>query len=109
MVLLRPFNRAKTLGTPMFRRFVVAIIVMITVPVRASAQLRPLEPMDWQALTMRDALRASLRIGWFTDQRASLAGVRGDLFEVGELRVMYRVGRVAFEAAGTPQRFMRHE
>ena len=86
---------------------VLTLFLLLPLPLRA--QLRPLEPLDWDAFTSQNSVRASMRIGWFADQRASLAGVRGDLFEVGEVRVTVRTGRVLIEAAGTPQRFLSDE
>jgi len=38
------------------------------------------------------------------DQRASLAGVDGDLWEIGTFALAWRTGRVILEAAGTAQR-----
>lgn len=43
-----------------------------------------------------------------SEQRASLAGVTGNLVEVGNFTVAWRTGRVILEAAGTAQRFF-HE
>ncbi len=39
-------------------------------------------------------------VGVYEDQRASLAGVRGRLVEVGRVRLLWRMDRVAFEASG---------
>ncbi|MGH7459410.1 MAG: hypothetical protein ACREMA_00075, partial [Longimicrobiales bacterium] len=48
-------------------------------------------------------------IGWFDEQRASLAGAVGRLIELGEVRVLVRVGAVILEFAGTPQRFFQDD
>jgi hypothetical protein len=71
----------------------------------ASGQLRPLEPFDWDALRASSTLQVSLRAAWLHEQRASLAGTIGELFELGEARVLWRVGSVVIELAGTPQRW----
>lgn len=42
------------------------------------------------------------------DQRASLAGTAGDLWEAGNFAIAWRTGRVILEAGGTAQRFF-HE
>ena len=41
------------------------------------------------------------------DQRASLAGTTGDLWDAGIFSASYRTGRVILEASGTAQRFFR--
>jgi len=41
------------------------------------------------------------------DQRASLAGTEGDLWEVGSFALAWRGGRIVLETAGTAQRFFR--
>ncbi len=43
------------------------------------------------------------------DQRASLAGTEGDLWELGTFAVAWRTGRVILEAAGTAQRRFNEE
>ncbi|MGH7468538.1 MAG: hypothetical protein ACRENP_11310 [Longimicrobiales bacterium] len=71
---------------------------------RGSAQLRPLEPVDWDAYFESAPIRLHARVGWIDGQRASLAGTVGRLVELGELRMYIRTGAVLLEFAGTPQR-----
>ena len=85
------------------------LLAGMLVPVRVNAQLRPLEPLDWNGFSAARTMRASMQVSYLHDQRASLAGVRGNLFEVGEARFVMRSGRVQLEAAGTLQRFLRDE
>jgi len=73
-----------------------------------SAQLRPLEPMDWAAIET-GATRVEMRVGYLSGQRASLAGTEGRLLEIGELRVTIPVRGVLLELAGTPQRYLFDE
>ena len=87
----------------------VLTLVCVLFPLRSAAQLRPLEPVDWPLLELRSGTRVSLGAGILLDQRAALAGVRGDLIELGEARVTIRSGRFLVELAGTPQRFLRNE
>ncbi|HSL71557.1 MAG TPA: hypothetical protein VK864_15025 [Longimicrobiales bacterium] len=70
------------------------------------AQLRPLEPLDPELWTGPKA-QLQLGFGWLDEQRASLAGTTGDLFELGEARALIRVDRVILEFAGTPHRWFR--
>jgi hypothetical protein len=75
----------------------------------AAAQLRPLEPLDWDLFHSNNNVHASARFGWLNDQRASLAGTVGRLIEVGDVRAVFRTGRVLIEFAGTPQRWFRDD
>lgn len=69
----------------------------------AKAQLRPLEPFSWRI--MDATITADIRAAWYNDQRASLAGTEGELWEVPTVSVGWRTGRVAILASGTGQRF----
>ncbi len=73
-------------------------------PHAATAQLRPLEPVQWQAYAPDAAMRAGLGIGAMAGQQASLAGTRGTLLELGNWFITYRSGRFALEFAGTAVR-----
>ena len=84
-----------------------ALAFLALVPTSAIAQLRPLEPIQWRLFSEGKAIAAELGAGRFLDQRASLAGTTGDLWEVGNFSVAWRTGRVVLEAAGTAQRFFR--
>jgi hypothetical protein len=73
----------------------------------AAAQLRPIEPFEWQ-LYDRDIVAAVEAGGAvFADQRAALAGEIGTLYELASFRAFWRTGRVVLEAAGTPLRVFR--
>lgn len=75
----------------------------------ASAQLRPLDPVEWRVWDPGHSLVAGVGGGAFSDQRASLAGTEGQLLEAGNFSLALRTGRVAFEAGGTVQRFFRDD
>lgn len=75
----------------------------------ATSQLRPLEPFEWDAFRATAPVQLSVRAAWFDAQHASLAGTVGELFELGEARMLYRVGSAVIEIAGTPQRWFRDE
>jgi hypothetical protein len=70
----------------------------------AGAQLRPLDQTQWRLFTERATISAELGGARFIDQRASLAGETGNLWEAGNFNVAWRTGRVVLEAAGTAQR-----
>lgn len=69
----------------------------------AVAQLRPVEPMSWDAL---DNGRVAVRAGaaGYVGQRASLAGTRGTLVEMGTFAAFWPLGRVVLELSGTALR-----
>lgn len=69
-----------------------------------AAQLRPLEPIVWRAVDSPAHTRAGIGVGVLSGQRASLAGTRGTLLEIGNWFVTYRSGRLALELAGTAVR-----
>ena len=75
----------------------------------ASAQLRPLEHSQWRLIEGRGTLSARAGVSRLSDQRASLAGTSGALWEAGLFTVAWRTGRVVLEASGTAQRFFREE
>ena len=58
---------------------------------------------------MTEGATLSVEIGGarLIDQRASLAGETGNLWEAGNFALAWRTGRVILEAAGTAQRFFR--
>ena len=90
-----------------------AFAVAMGIPVisaTATAQLRPLESIQWRVYQASSTAAAELGIARFSEQRASLAGTSGDLWELGNFIVAWRTGRVVLEAAGTAQRrFNEHE
>ena len=86
----------------------VAALSAVLLPARAYAQLRPLEPTDIRALE-DEKFRIYVGSGIYFSQHASLAGVRGRLIELGDMRVSWRNGRILVEVAGTIQRFLRED
>src|SRR5215216_2584880 len=74
----------------------------------ASAQLRPLDPVDFTAF-QGSWLRTEVGVGVYSDQRASLAGTTGRLWELGNFRVLIRTGRMVVELGGTAQRIFTDE
>ena len=83
------------------------VTCMATLPASprpVSAQLRPLDPLEWRTLTSAGSAHAALGAGAFAGQRASLAGTRGSLLELGTWMISYRSGRFAFEFTGTAVR-----
>jgi hypothetical protein len=88
---------------------VVAAGVAMFFPAFTGAQLRPLEQVDWRLVNGEASFSASIGVSRLFDQRASLAGTSGDLWEAGMFAIGWRTGRVVLEAAGTAQRFFREE
>ena len=75
-----------------------------------SAQLRPLEPIQWRLYQRNSTIAGELGVSRLDDQRASLAGTSGDLWELGNFMLAWRTGRVVLEAGGTAQRqFREHD
>lgn len=87
---------------------IVSLLLGLSPRVTAG-QLRPLEPVRWEALTGASTARAGMGIGVLTDQRASLAGTRGTLVEIGNWFITYRSGRLALEFSGTAVRWFEDE
>jgi hypothetical protein len=85
-------------------RFAVASALFAGIPAVASAQLRPLEPIPWRLFTDRKTLSFEAGASRLNDQRASLAGESGVLWEVANFSFAWKTGRVVIEAAGTAQR-----
>jgi hypothetical protein len=75
---------------------------------RANAQLRPLEPTDFRALS-GDDVQVEFGGGYYTHQRAALAGVEGRLIELANFRAHFRTGRAILELGGTIQRLFHEE
>ena len=93
----------------MLRRATVlsACFIAFFTPSPASAQLRPLEPAQWRLLRESSSVLVQAGASRLLDQRASLAGETGDLWEAGNFAVAWQTGRVVLEAGGTAQRFFR--
>ncbi|MEJ2206321.1 MAG: hypothetical protein P8170_19700 [Gemmatimonadota bacterium] len=92
-------GRARRLASPML----FAGLASIALAAGAGAQLRPLDPLDWRDLE-GPPISASLGADLFFDQRASLAGTSGRLFQLAVFRVVWRLDRVAVAVSGTPVR-----
>lgn len=73
----------------------------------AGAQLRPLEPFSWHIFEDGVTIAADARISRYQGQRASLAGTKGDLWEVPTAAVALVSGRFAIIASGTGRRFFQ--
>lgn len=66
----------------------------------ARAQLRPLDPLDASMFQVDEDIGISFGAALFSDQRASLAGAQGRLWEFGTFEVWWRTGRVILTASG---------
>ena len=84
----------------MKRSLLLSVLLLAGGPSPARSQLRPLEPLDWRVF---GSATTSVRFGAGVHggQRASLAGTRGTLTELGNFQASYRSGRIAVEAGGT--------
>src|SRR5207248_7545201 len=86
--------------------FLTAAVVMTYAVMAAaplSAQLRPLEPVEWDAFG-RGNVVMHIGAGVHSDMRAGLAGTTGRLVELGNFTAAWRTGRVVLEGFGTLQR-----
>ena len=86
---------------------VVLTAALLIVARQLPAQLRPLEPTQWRLFETGQTFAADLGSSRLEGQRASLAGTRGDLWEIGNFAVAWRSGRVVLAAEGTAQRRFR--
>jgi hypothetical protein len=91
----------------MIKVIVASLIGAVVMSRPADAQLRPLEPMQSRLFTEQASIAAEIGASRLLDQRASLAGETGNLWEVGTFSAAWQTGRVILEAAGTAQRFFR--
>ena len=82
----------------------ILLISLLFLAAPASAQLRPLDPLEWRMFDGGRTVSAQIGGGWLRDQRASRAGTEGTLLEAGNWRAFWRTGRVVLEAGGTVQR-----
>ena len=78
-------------------------LVVLIPPEAGSAQLRPIEPIPWDAVTA-DGPMLRLGAGYHTQARASLAGTQGTLGELGAYTGTWTFGRVAVEVGGVALR-----
>ena len=73
-----------------------------------SAQLRPLDPVDFHFLD-EPGWTMETGAGGHVGQRATLAGTEGDLLELGNTRIVWSTGRMALELSGTLLRIFQDE
>jgi hypothetical protein len=73
-------------------------------PVRMSAQLRPVDPVEWRSFDAAADVTLAVGMGVLWEQHASLAGTRGTLLELGNFQAAWRTGRVVLELSGTMHR-----
>ncbi len=85
-------------------RIVSLLVGLLALGSPLHAQLRPLEPLAWVAMASGGEARAAMGAAVLIGQRASLAGTRGTLLELGNWLLTYRSGRFALEFAGTAVR-----
>lgn len=72
----------------------------LALPPALHAQLRPLDPVDLSGLG-RSGWTVVTGVGGLAGQKASLAGVNGDLLELANMRVAWSLDRVVLELSGT--------
>ncbi len=89
------------------RSAVFLIGLTLSIAPTVDAQLRPLDPFDWRVLEGEGTVLVEAGAGWLDEQRASLAGTEGTLWEAGNFRAFWRTGRVVIEAGGTVRRIFR--
>src|SRR5690606_20817014 len=70
------------------------VLAMFGTPAEASAQLRPLDPLEWRIFDDDVGLVAGVGAGVLFDQPATLAGTRGTLLEIGRYSLAYRSRRI---------------
>jgi len=72
--------------------------------VEAGAQIRPLDPLDPGVGRCDRCIEVEAGAAVYGGQRVSLVGAEGRLLELGLVRLVWRLDRVSFEAAGTAWR-----
>ena len=85
----------------------LTLLAVCTAAVPVGAQLRPLDPFSWHIFEDGVTIAADARISRYQGQRASLAGTKGDLWEVPTATVALVSGRFAIIASGTGKRFFQ--
>ena len=81
----------------------VALVALLARPTAVDAQLRPLEPIDWQGF---EEERGSVSVGGtlLSGQRAAFLGTEGRLLEVGAMELTFRVDRLLLHVVASPYR-----
>jgi hypothetical protein len=100
-------SRSAPVATRSFALAVVATALASATP--SEAQLRPLEPLDWEMLGSSRTAGVSVGGAVLAGQTAALAGSRGRLTELGNYRFSWRTGRVLLTASGTAVRSFEAE
>jgi hypothetical protein len=77
-----------------------ALLALLGAPPPARAQLRPIEPIPWEVVSAEGGT-VRVGVGWHAGARATLAGTRGSLLELGDLTATWSFGRAALEVGGT--------
>lgn len=80
---------------------VLAALSLVGCPRAASAQLRPLDPLEWRIFDNDAVFIAGAGGGVLRKQPAPLAGTRGTLLEIGTWSLTIRSARIAIEFGGT--------
>jgi hypothetical protein len=80
---------------------VAGIVALLLLPGVTRAQLRPIDPINWGLFDGTATASFAIGVGVFQDQRASLAGTQGTLYELGNFLLAWRSGRVSLELTGT--------
>jgi surfeit locus 1 family protein len=88
----RPTRRIATSTVP--------LMALIAFPASGTAQLRPLEPLEWRVFDDNVQLIADAGIGVLWGQPAPLAGTRGTLIELGNYSLTVRSARIAVQLGG---------
>ena len=83
--------------------FALGLAAVSVRPTLLGAQLRPIESVPWEAVGA-DGPRLRLGVGFHRGARATLAGVRGDLLELGNVTGTWSLGRAVIEVGGTVAR-----
>lgn len=82
---------------------------LLAAPASASAQLRPLDPLDWHTLDAGGTVAAEMGAGFYGDQRLSRPGTEGTLREYLTFRLGWRTERTLLEVAGAARRTFRDD
>lgn len=103
LALLLRGRRPARMAPPLERTLLIllALAAGMLLPRPAAAQLRPLDPFDWQVLDTENSLIASIGAAALFAQPAPLAGSEGRLLELGRYRLLWRSGRFGLELSGT--------
>jgi hypothetical protein len=92
------------------RPLVLAALLLVIAPASsARAQLRPLDPVQFDAFDSSDNFYVTAGVGILAGQRAALAGTRGRLTELGLYSIAWRSDRIVIRASGTAYMRMSDE